>query len=201
MRPYSLLEKARPSRVGALGEPRQACYDDGMLSKFGLSSLTRQQKITLLIFALLNVFILGALFVLVLAEPTPAVELPAAPDNSLDCAEKAAVALRQRSVAASVSLIDNQTLEVHVTGPDAAAAWEVFSMTVRLAQADCGPYPLIHVDVPDPEGHPDTRLMMELTWPQIESWAAGKFDDGQLSQMMRRSTYQVAPIPTPATSP
>lgn len=170
-----------------------------MLSRFGLSALTRQQKLTLLIFALLNVFILGALFVLVLADTPPVVELPATPDNnSLDCAEKAAVALRQRSVAASVTVIDHQTLVVHVTGPDAAAAWEVFSMTARLAQANCGPYPVIQIDVPDPEGHPDTRLMMELTWPQIEGWAAGRFDDGQLSQMMRRSTYQVAPIPTPA---
>ena len=169
-----------------------------MLSKFGLSSLTRQQKITLLIFALLNVFILGALFVLVLADTAPVVEPPAAPDNSFDCAEKAAVDLGQHSVAAAVSVIDNQTLAVHVTGPDVGAAWEVFSMTVRLAQANCGPYPLIHVDVPDPEGHPDTRLMMELTWPQIEGWAAGKFDDGQLSQMMSRSTFQVLPIPTPA---
>ena len=168
-----------------------------MLSKFGLSSLTRQQKITLLIFALLNISILGALFVLVFADTTPVVEPPAAPDNSFDCAEKAAVDLRQHSVAASVSATE-QTLEVHVTGPDAAAAWEVFSMTVRLVQTNCGPYPLIHVDVPDPEGHPDTRLRMELTWPQIEGWAAGRFDDGQLSQMMGRSIYQVSPILTPA---
>lgn len=170
-----------------------------MQSRLGLDKLTRQQKILLVVLAVFNllVFILA---VLVLTDMPPAPIEPAGPDNSAQCEEDAAFSLRQQGVAASVA-ITNATLLVNVIAPDAAAAWDVFSTTIKLAHAGCGPYNLIRVDVPDPDRRPNTRLILELTGPEIQVWADGKLSDGQLSERTRRTIYQTAPIPIPTSTP
>ncbi|HZY40686.1 MAG TPA: hypothetical protein VFF59_01665, partial [Anaerolineae bacterium] len=103
-----------------------------------------------------------------------------------------ALGLRQRGVAASVA-ITRQALLITVIGPDAAAAWEVFSATVQLATINCGPYNLIRVDVPDPDQRPNYRLVLELTGPELQAWADGRLTDGQLAERTRRQLYQTAP--------
>jgi hypothetical protein len=85
---------------------------------------------------------------------------------------------------------------VTVDGP-AAHAWDVFSATTRLAQTGCGPYNLIRVDVPDPEARPNVRLVLELTGPELQFWANGTLDDGQLAERMRRQVYVTVATPTP----
>jgi hypothetical protein len=164
-----------------------------MLSKFGLSSLTRRQRLTLGAIAAFNFIVLGALAVLLLSNTPLPVDQPSGPDNSADCEQSAALTLRQDGVAGTVSIVGRQLIQVNITGPDAGAAWNALSMTVKMVDAGCGPYNLIRVDVPDPDGRPNTRLLVELSWPEVEAWSKGKFDDGQLSERMRRRLYETTP--------
>jgi hypothetical protein len=157
-----------------------------------LSTLSRRRRLTLLLVGLLNALVFGGLLLLVLTDtPLPPAAITT-PDNSAQCEASAALGLRQRGVAASVA-ITQQTLLITVIGPDAAAAWEVFSATVQLAAIHCGPYNLIRVDVPDPDQRPAYRLVLELTGPELQAWADGRLTDGQLAERTRRQLYQTAP--------
>jgi hypothetical protein len=161
-----------------------------------LRSLTRQQRIALIAFVAVNAFIIIAAIVLLFAdEPPQRLEWP---DLGAPCEANAALAFRQRGVAASVS-ITRAAMLVTVDGPS-AQAWDVFSATTRLAVMGCGPYNLIRVDVPDPEGRPDARLILELTGPELQLWVDGQLDDGQLAERMRRKLYQTLPFAAPTPS-
>ncbi|MBI5564495.1 MAG: hypothetical protein HY870_06345 [Chloroflexi bacterium] len=170
-----------------------------MSSSSRSNSLSRKQVIAVAVIAVLNVLVLGGLVVLLTTEELPpSLALTPGPDNNAQCEASAALGLRQQGVAASVSITDS-ALFVNVIGPDAAAAWDVFSVTARLSQFNCGPYNLVRVDVPDPAGQADTRLVLELTGPEVEHWATGQLTDGQLSERMRRLQYQTrAPADSPA---
>ena len=172
-----------------------------MRSKLGLGSLTRRQRLTLLAIAVFNFAMLGALAVLVLTDTPAPIDQPSGPDNSVLCEANAALTLRQQRVPGTVSIVSNRLLEVDVAGPNAGAAWDVFSATVRLARAGCGPYDLIRVDVPDPDSRPNVRMLIEISWPEVEAWPKCKFDDGQLSERMHRPLLLRAPPPTPAAKP
>jgi hypothetical protein len=167
-----------------------------MSSRSGFSALSRRQKQVLAIAALINLAILGALVALLQTDAPP--EAPSralGPDNAFQCEGDIASHLRQQNVAASVS-ITRQVMYVDVLGPDAAAAWDAFSVTAQLTQANCGPYDLVRVEVPDPERRPNTRLVLELTGLELQAWAEGKLSDGQLADRMRRSLYQTVPPPS-----
>ena len=143
--------------------------------------------------AVLNLVVLGGLVLLLTANDLPpSLALTPGPDNSAACEANAALGLRQQSVAASVSITDS-VLFVNVIGPDAAAAWDVFSVTAKLHRLNCGPYNLVRVDVPDPTGQPASRLVLELTGLEVQYWADGQLTDGQLSERMRRLQYQTRP--------
>jgi hypothetical protein len=157
-----------------------------------LSTLSRRQRLALLIVGLLNVLVIGGLLLLVLTDAPPPPIATTAPDNSAPCEANAALGLRQHGVAASVA-ITQQALLITVIGPDAAAAWDVFSVTVQLAAIHCGPYNLIRVDVPDPEQRPTYRLVLEVTGAELQAWADGRLTDGQLAERTRRQLYQTAP--------
>jgi hypothetical protein len=157
-----------------------------------LSTLSRRQRLALLLVGLLNVLVLGGLLLLVLTDAPLPLTATTDPDNSAQCEANAALRLRQRGVAASVA-ITQQILLVTVIGPDAAAAWDVFSATVQLTSIKCGPYNLIRVDVPDPDQRPAYRLVLELTGPELQAWADGRLTDGQLAERTRRQLYQTAP--------
>lgn len=159
------------------------------------SKLSRKQIVVVAAIAVLNLLVLGGLILVLTAEDPPPAPT-SGPDNNADCEANAALTLRQQGVAASVS-ITGSALIVNVIGPDAAAAWDVFSMTARLNRLNCGPYNLVRVDVPDPAGQAGTRLVLELTGLEVQYWAGGQLTDGQLSERMRRLQYQTRPPETP----
>ncbi len=141
--------------------------------------------------AVFNVFILIAGLLLLLSpEPEP---LPP-PDIGAPCEANAALSFRQLGVAASIA-ITNQAMLVTVDGPS-SQAWDVFSATARLAKMGCGPYSLIRVDVPDPEGRPAVRMTLELTGLEVQRWLDGQMNDADLAERMRRQVYQMAPLVT-----
>ena len=158
-----------------------------------LRSLTRQQRLALIAGAVVIAGIfLAAVLLLVTDEPPQPL---AWPDIGAPCEANAALAFRQQGVAASVS-ITREALLVTING-SSDQAWDVFSATTRLGAMGCGPYNLIRVDVPDPEGRPDVRLFYELTGPELQMWAAGQLNDAQLAERMRRQMYQTVPFATP----
>ncbi len=158
-------------------------------------SLTRQQRLALIagVAVIAGIFLAAILLLLTDEPPQPL----AWPDIGAPCEANAALAFRQQGVAASVS-ITREALLVTINGPS-DQAWDVFSATTRLGTMGCGPYNLIRVDVPDPEGRPDVRLYYELTGPELQLWADGKLNDAQLAERMRRQMYQTSPIATPTT--
>ncbi len=156
-------------------------------------SLNRQQRLILLASsAIIAVILISAILLVLTDQPSPALPWP---DVGAPCEANAALAFRQQGVAASVS-ITREALLVTVDGPS-SQAWDVFSATTRLATTGCGPYNLVRVDVPDPDGRPDVRLFYELTGKELQLWAAGQLDDGQLAERMRRQMYQSIPLATP----
>ena len=158
-----------------------------------LRSLTRQQRIALIAVVAVTAIILTAAVVLLFTDVPP--QRLEWPDLGAPCEANAALTFRQRGVAASVA-ITREAMLVTVDGPS-AQAWDVFSATTRLATMGCGPYNLVRVDVPDPEGRPGARLILELTGPELQLWAGSQLDDGQLAERMRRQLYQTLPFATP----
>jgi hypothetical protein len=157
-------------------------------------SLTRQQRIALIIVIVMNALIFIAAFVLLSGDTPPAPVVW--PDTGAPCEAYAATSFRQQNVAASVT-ITREAMLVTVDGPS-TQAWDVFSVTARIATLGCGPYNFVRVDVPDPDGRPNVRLIYELTGPELQLWLDGKSSDVQLAERMRRQVYQTAPLVTPA---
>jgi hypothetical protein len=160
-----------------------------------LRSLTRQQRLLLLAGAAIIAVIFIAAILLLLTDQPP--QPLAWPDVGAPCEANAALVFRQQGVAASVS-ITREALLVTVSG-SSDQAWDVFSATTRLAAMGCGPYNLVRVDVPDPEGRSDVRLSYELTGAELQLWVEGKLNDEQLAERMRRQMYQTVPFVTPTS--
>jgi len=158
-----------------------------------LRSLTRQQRLVLIAAVTIIAFIfITAILLLLTDEPLQPL---AWPDIGAPCEANAALVFRQRGVAASVA-ITREALLVTVNG-SSDQAWDVFSATTRLPAMGCGPYNLVRVDVPDPDGRPDVRLFYELTGPELQMWVEGQLNDAQLADRMRRQMYQTLPFVTP----
>ncbi|CAG0936073.1 hypothetical protein TFLX_04937 [Thermoflexales bacterium] len=158
-----------------------------------LRSLTRQQRLALIAAVTFIAFtFIAALVLLITDVPPPRLTWP---DLGAPCEVNAALAFRQQGVAASVS-ITREAMLVTVSGTS-DQAWDVFSATTRLVPMGCGPYNLIRVDVPDPDGRSDVRLLYELTGPELQMWAEGQINDAQLAERMRRQMYQTVPFVTP----
>lgn len=157
-----------------------------------LQSLTRPQRLILIAAATILAFIFITAFILLFTDESPQ-PLPW-PDLGARCEVNAALAFRQQGVAASVS-ITREAMLVTVAG-SSDEAWDVFSATTRLTGMSCGPYNLVRVDVPDPEGRSGVRLLYELTGPELQMWAEGKLTDAQLAERMRRQMYQTVPFAT-----
>jgi hypothetical protein len=158
-------------------------------------SLTRHQRVILVAStAIIAIIFLSAILLLLTDQPPQALPWP---DLGAPCEANAALVIRQQGVAASVS-ITREALLVTVSG-SSDQAWDVFSATTRLTAMGCGPYNLVRVDVPDPDGRPDVRLYYELTGPELQLWVEGKINDAQLAERMRRQMYQTVPflMPTP----
>lgn len=156
-------------------------------------SLTRQQRIALIAVIVLNAVVFIAAFILLSGQTPP--EPLIWPDTGAPCEAYAAASFHQQNVAASVT-ITREAMFVTIDGPS-TQAWDVFSITARIATLGCGPYNLVRVDVPDPDGRPNVRLIYELTGPELQLWLDGKSSDVELAQRMRRQVYQTAPPVTP----
>jgi hypothetical protein len=156
-------------------------------------ALTRQQRIALIAVSVMNAFIFIAAFILLFRETPP--EPLIWPDVGAPCEAYAAASFRQLNVAASVT-ITREAMFVTIDGPS-TQAWDVFSATARIANLGCGPYNLVRVDVPDPDGRPNVRLTYELTGPELQLWLDSKSSDVELAERMRRQVYQTAPLVTP----
>ena len=157
-------------------------------------SLTRQQRLIVIAStAFIAIIFLSAILLLLTDQPPQALPWP---DLGAPCEANAALVFRQQGVASSVS-ITREALLVTVNG-SSDQAWDVFSATTRLAAMGCGPYNLVRVDVPDPDGRPDVRLSYELTGPELQLWVEGQINDAQLAERMRRQMYQTVPFVTPA---
>lgn len=156
-------------------------------------SLTRHQRVILVAStAIIASIFLSAILLLLTDQPPQALPWP---DLGAPCEANAALVFRQQGVASSVS-ITRTALLVTVSG-SSDQAWDVFSATTRLTAMGCGPYNLVRVDVPDPDGRPDVRLYYELTGPELQLWVEGKINDAQLAERMRRQMYQTVPFLTP----
>lgn len=155
--------------------------------------MTRQQRIALIAVVAVNAVVFIAAFILLSGETPP--EPLIWPDTGAPCEAYAASSFRQYNVAASVT-ITREAMLVTIDGPS-TQAWDVFSVTARLATLGCGPYNLVRVDVPDPDGRPNVRLIYELTGPELQLWLDGKSSDVELAQRMRRQVYQTGPLLTP----
>jgi len=160
-----------------------------MQLKAFFESLTREQRILVAGFVAINAFIF-IVAILLLSGDTPPEPL-VWPDVGAPCEAYAAASFRQQNVAASVT-ITRAAMFVIIDGPS-TQAWDVFSTTARLATVGCGPYNLVRVDVPDPDGRPNVRLIYELTGPELQAWLDGKSSDVDLAERMRRQVYQTAP--------
>jgi len=160
-----------------------------MRSQRFLGSLTRQQKTALFLVLALNMLAIVGLVLLLLTNQSLTPLTVAGPDNNPQCESDFALNLRQNGVAATVA-ITNQALLVYVAGPDESAAWTVYSATTQLVRANCGPYNLVRVDVPDPEHRPALRLILDLTGLELQAWADGRLTDAQLAERTRRQLYQ-----------
>jgi hypothetical protein len=156
-------------------------------------SLTRQQRVALIAVCAMNVVIFIVAFILLFSGTPPAPLIW--PDTGAPCEAYAAASFRQQNVAASVT-ITRAAMLVTIAGPS-TQAWDVFSTTARLAALGCGPYNLVRVDVPDPDGRPNVRLIYELTGLELQAWLDGKSSDVDLAERMRRQVYQTAPVFTP----
>jgi hypothetical protein len=156
-------------------------------------SLTRQQRVILVAStAIIAIIFLSAILLLLTDQPPQALPWP---DLGAPCEANAALVFRQQGVASSVSITRAALLVTVSESSD--QAWDVFSATTRLAAMGCGPYNLVRVDVPDPDGRPDVRLFYELTGPELQMWVEGKLNDAQLAERMRRQMYQTVPFVTP----
>ena len=156
-------------------------------------SLTREQRIAIIGVIAMNAFIFIIAFILLSGDTPP--EPLVWPDLGAPCEAYAASSFRQQNVAASVT-ITREAMFITIDGPS-TQAWDVFSTTARLATVGCGPYNLVRVDVPDPDGRPNVRLIYELTGPELQAWLDGKSSDVDLAERMRRQVYQTAPQSTP----
>ncbi len=93
----------------------------------------------IVVVAVLNVAVLGGLLLLLTTDDQPpSLALTPGPGNEAQCESDAALGLRQQGVAASVSITDSAML-VNVIGPDAAAAWDVFSVTAEIESPELRP--------------------------------------------------------------
>lgn len=163
-----------------------------MSSRFTLNSLTRQQRLILGLALLLNVIVLGVLVWLVTSSSSQPESFPqpTEPSNTVECENNAALNLRQQGISGSITINRTESIQVYVDSSDASTAWNVFSTTMTLLRYNCGPYAIVRVNVPDPDQRPNLRLVLEVNWADVQSWANGSIDDGQLSDRMRRRVYQ-----------
>src|SRR5512136_2689561 len=132
---------------------------DGMRRAPGLS---RRQKIFLVVLFAGDVAVLLAGFLIVRGAPSVGAASPAPPGlNQIGCQAIGAQLLAQHNLAGVARLDPDGALRFELSGQDVSgqllprateAAWDALAAALAVPDAGCGPYPMMRVDVPDPNG-------------------------------------------------
>ena len=163
--------------------------------KRALASLTRRQIITLAVLFAGDVTLLLAGFMIVrgTAPAGAATSVPV-----VNCQAIGAQLLASRNLAGTARLDADGGLRFELSGRDIAGrllpraaevAWDAFPLALALPGAGCGPYPMARVDVPDPNGQPGARLLVEVNWFDLRAWGKGELEDGELSARLKTISY------------
>jgi len=165
-----------------------------MLRVFKL--LSRRQLITLAVLFVADAALLAAGYMIV-RQPAPSVAATRVVSQA-SCQVMGAERLTERNLAGVARLDADGSLRFELSGQDASghtlpraaeAAWDALAAAVTLPQMGCGPYPFVRVDVPDPNGQPGARLLVEVNWIDLRAWGQRELDDGELAARSKAAIY------------
>jgi hypothetical protein len=161
-----------------------------------MNSLSRRQLITLAVLFVADVALLAAGFMIV-RQPAPSLEATPVVSQA-SCQALGAERLTEHALAGVTRLDGDGSLRFDLSGQDtsggelprpAEAAWDALAAAVTLSQMGCGPYPFVRVDVPDSNGQPGARLMVEVNWVDVRAWGQRELDDGELAARSKATIY------------
>ena len=160
------------------------------------AGLTRRQTILLAVLFVADVTLLAVGF-LIVREPAPVSAIPSSPSQA-NCQSIGAQLLASRHLAGAARLDADGALRFELTGSDVSGhslprasevAWDALGVVLALPDAGCGPYPSVRVDVPDPDGQPGGRLLVEVNWIDLRAWGKRELDDGELAARVKAFSY------------
>ena len=167
------------------------------------SGLSRRQKIFLAALFAGDMALLLAGFLIVRGAPRLLQSVGAAAPapfglSQTSCQAVGAQMLARHNLAGATRLDPDGALRFELSGQDAAgrllpraseAAWDALAAALAVPDAGCGPYPTMRVDVPDPNGPPGGRLLVQVNWIDLRAWGKGELDDGELASRVTATTY------------
>jgi hypothetical protein len=161
--------------------------------------LSRRQKIFLAVLFAGDMALLLAGFLIVRGAPSVGAAAPVPSGLSQkSCQAIGAQLLAQHNLAGATRLDPDGTLRFELSGQDATgrllpraseAAWDALAAALAMPDAGCGPYPTMRVDVPDPNGPPGGRLLVQVNWIDLRAWGKGELDDGELASRVTATAY------------
>jgi hypothetical protein len=161
--------------------------------------LSRRQKIFLAVLFAGDMALLLAGFLIVRGAPSVGAAAPAPSAlTQTNCQAIGAQLLAQHNLAGVARLDPDGSLRFELSGQDASghllpraseAAWDALAAALAVPDAGCGPYPMMRVDVPDPNGPPGGRLLVQVDWIDLRAWGKGELDDGELASRVTATTY------------
>ena len=163
------------------------------------AGLSRRQKIFLAALFAGDMALLLAGFLIVRGAPAVgAAALAPFGLSQTNCQAIGAQLLAQHNLAGATRLDPDGALRFELSGQDATgrllpraseAAWDALAAALAVPDAGCGPYPTMRVDVPDPNGPPGGRLLVQVNWIDLRAWGKGELDDGELASRVMATTY------------
>ena len=163
------------------------------------AGLSRRQKIFLAALFAGDMALLLAGFLIVRGAPAVgAAALAPFGLSQKSCQAIGAQLLAQHNLAGATRLDPDGALRFELSGQDATgrllpraseAAWDALAAALAVPDAGCGPYPTMRVDVPDPNGPPGGRLLVQVNWIDLRAWGKGELDDGELASRVTATTY------------
>ncbi len=166
------------------------------MKRQALAILNRRQFILLAALFVADVALLAA-GLMVVREPMSASAIPSSPGQA-SCQAIGAQLLASRNLAGTARLDTDGALRLELSGSDVSghplpqaseAAWDALAAAPALPAAGCGPYPSVRVDVPDPNGQPGGRLLIQVSWIDLRAWEKHELDDGELAKRVKAISY------------
>jgi len=159
-------------------------------------ALSRRQVLVLAVLFVGDVAVLAAGF-LIVRQPAP-IEPPVPVISAASCQALAAEKLAALNLAGVARLDPDGAVRLELSGRDLSgdtlpraveATWEALAAAAALAEAECGPYYSVRVDVPDWGGPPGAHLLVEVNWIDLRAWGERELDDGELAVRSNMTTY------------